>query len=347
MPKYYFFILLLLWGCSKTSAPVEKYFPRVNVKDYGAIGNGIADDTRAFELAMDKADSLKLPVYVPMGVYKIHLLLSHDSLHIIGERQPGENVSDGSVILGKIDCNYKKNITIENIGIDSRNQLSSTDDAALTSGTIADSTVLNQQFKNISIIGDGYSAYKHGILCQAGTGIIIKNVIVSSFYHGIAIRSSNAMLDSIYAIYCGYTSIVVKSDHGENVLTENVSINHVTIKGDPTNVYNRGGAILITSFGDPASKTNNVTVQNVHSMYGGVACILVRQVEGTVSNVNIQNCLSENQGDMITRASYDVDGGSNITFSNCTAKNSLGYGFRSSGNVTNIRVLSIPQKPFK
>lgn len=332
---------ILLWSCYKSNTPVVTIeLPHVNVKDYGATGNGITDDTHAFELAMDKADSLKLPVYVPIGIYKARVQLSHDSLKIIGERQPGTDVASGSIIRGLVDCNYKKYVSIENIGIDSRNQLRATDDAALTSGVYANSLVLHQQFKNISIIGDGYMAYKHGILCSVGSDIIIRNVNVSLFYHGIAIRCSNVSIDSVYTNNCGFTSIVVKSDHGDNILTENVSINHVSIKGDPNDAYNRGGVIMITSYGDPASITRNVTVQNVRSSHGGVACVLVYQNQGTVDNVSIQDCSSENQGDISSRACYDVAGGSNITFTNCTAKNSTGYGFRSTGVVNNIRVIN-------
>lgn len=344
MKRQYLILFIAFWSCSKfTPPPVpepEVYFSRINVKDFGAIGDGLADDTHAFDLAMDKADSLKLPVYVPDGIYKARVQLSHDSLRIIGESQPGAEVASGSIILGLVDCNYKKYVSIENIGIDSRGQLRATDDAALTSGVYADSLVLHQKFRNISIIGDGYMAYKHGMLCTSGSDIIIKNVTVSLFYHGIAIRCSNVSIDSVYTYNCGFTSIVVKSDHGANILTENVSINHVTIKGDPNNAYNRGGAVMITSYADTASITRNVTVQNVHSMYGGVACVLVFQNKGLVDNVSIQDCTSEGQGDSNIRACYDVDGGSNITFTNCMATNSNGYGFRSIGSVNNIKVVN-------
>ena len=344
MKRQYLILFIAFWSCSKSTPPLasepDVYFPCVNIKDFGAVGNGLADDTHAFDLAMHIADSLKLPVYVPVGIYKARVQLSHDSLRIIGQRQPGADVTSGSIVLGLIDCNYKKYVSVENIGIDSRGQLRATDDAALTSGVYANSLVLHQQFKNISMIGDGYMAFKHGLLCSVGSDIIIRNVTVSLFYHGIAIRSSNVSIDSVYAYNCGFTSIVVKSDQGDNILTENVSINHVFIKGDPNDAYNRGGAVMITSYADPASITRNVTVQNVHSTYGGVACVLVYQNNGLVDNVSIQDCASEGQGDSNIRACYDVDGGSNITFTNCTATNSNGYGFRSIGSVNNIKVVN-------
>lgn len=341
MKRHYLILFIVLCACSKyTPAPSDIAFHYVNVKDFGAIGDGIIDDSYAFESAMNKADSLKLPVYVPVGIYKARIILPHDNLQIIGQKQPGESVSDGTVILGLINCNYKKNIVIENIGIDSRKQLRATDDAALTSGPIVGKLVLNQQFKNISLIGDGYMAYKHGILCQAGSGITIKNVNVSLFYHGIAIRSSNISIDSVRANNCGFTSIVVKSDLGDNQLTENVSVNHVFINGDPNDAYNRGGTIMITSYGDTSSKTRNITIQNVRSSYGGVACVWIYQNQGVVDNVLVEDCVANGQGDSNTRACFDIAGGSNITFSNCTATNSTGYAFRSTGTVANIKAIN-------
>lgn len=341
--QYLLFAFLL--GCSKDHLPdppkhtIVVDFPCINVKDCGAIGDGQADETAAFAIAMDSANSSKLPIYIPRGVYKTHLKLRHDGLHIIGETNPGASVSDGSIILGLIDCNFKKNVIVESLGIDSRGQLGPTDDAALTSGAIGANDILNQQFKNISIIGDGFFNYKHGILCFAGTGINIRNVTVSYFYHGIAIRSSNVTIDSVYANYCGFTSVIVKSDLGYNTLTENVSLNHIDVKGDPLNPYNRGGAVMVSSY-SANSITQNVSIQNVKSYAGGVACVLVQQKNGTIKNVSITNCTSDGQGDASNRACYDVSGGSQITFFNCNAVNSNGYGFRSTGLVDNIKVIN-------
>lgn len=331
---------IISWSCkNKSNSLIIAIEPQhINVKDYGAIGNGIVDDTQAFNLAMQKANSKHLPVYIPSGIYKAEILLAYDSLNIIGEKQPNQNLSNGTVILGSINCNNKKNVSILNLGIDSRGQLGSRD-AALSSGDGIDSVLLHQQFKNISLIGDGYMDYKHGILCQTGRDITIKNIIISFFYHGIAIRSSNVVIDSVNAFSCGFTSIVIKSAETLNAHTENVSVNHVTINGNPNDAYNRGGLVLVQSY-ENLSRTNNILIQNVNSTNGGVACVAVQQVKGNVDNVMIKDCTSENQGDANTRACFDVDGGTNITFSNCTAKNSLGFGFRSLGNVSNIRVVN-------
>ena len=341
MQKYLFFILLI-WGCRKAIESPESYpsviiSPSVNVKDYGAKGNGTSNDSAAFESALKAADSLHLPLYIPVGFYKTSILIRYDNIAIVGQQQPNEHLTDGAVIIGKINCNQKKNVSISNLGIDSRGQLQATDGGALVSGNNSDSITLHQQFNHITIIGDGYFGYSHGLLCQAGTDIVIKNIIVSNFYHGIAARSSNIIIDSIKAIDCGFTSVIVKSAESYNSHTYNVSINHITITGSSNNAYSRGGEVLIQSYED-ISTTEGITVQNVNSSNGGISCVAVEQVKGKINNVLISNCTSVNQGDTNTRACYDVAGGSNITFENCSSDNALGFGYRCTGIINNIVV---------
>lgn len=47
------------------------YLTTVNVRDYGAVGNGVEDDTDAIQEALYEAEALGVPLYIPAGTYKV------------------------------------------------------------------------------------------------------------------------------------------------------------------------------------------------------------------------------------------------------------------------------------
>ncbi len=337
------FSIPLIFGCRKTVVDpfidIIPNYPVVNITNFGAIPNDANDDSQAIAKAIEEAHHLKVPVFIPKGRFKASIQLSHDDIVIVGQKQPSEKFLDGTIIEGKIDCNYRRNVHIQRLGIDARNQLGDFEDAALTSGKVPDTMQLNQHFSEISIIGDGYTDFKHGILCQAGTKITMNKIIVKAFYHGIAIRSSNVQINSVKAIACGFTSVVVKSDVNKNSVTENVWIKDIDIIGHPTSLHSRGGMVMIMSNSNH-SVTRKVFVNNVKSLYGGIACIKVQQVAGVVSDVVVKNCSAKYLGGLDGMASFDVEGGANIEFINCGSEKSSGYAFKTSGSVINVSVIN-------
>lgn len=342
------FILVLCVSFLSCKKNIDVYiypqpsFPVVNIKDYGAKGDGISDDNAAYLMAETAAYQMKKPLYIPAGKYLLRMDLHYDSIHILGDkinRRFFDNT--GTVILGVINCKSKKNIAVTNIGIDSRNLIfiNTYNDAALTSGDVPIKGPLNQSFNNIALIGNGYMDYKHGILCQAGSGVSMRNIYLNNFYHGIAVRSSDITIDDVTADYCGFTSVIVKSAKDGNELVQNVSIKNVKINGNQNDVYQRGGVVLIISYNDK-TLTQNITVDSVYSSWGSVGAVNVEQDSGLVRNVAISNCYAENCGDNNIRAAYDITGGTNITYSNCRTINCYGTGFRSSNNPLNLVVKS-------
>ncbi len=63
-----FVSILFLSGCTETVIKTEKYStPFINVKDYGAVGDGKHDDTKAIKKALEAGDD----IYFPSGTYLI------------------------------------------------------------------------------------------------------------------------------------------------------------------------------------------------------------------------------------------------------------------------------------
>jgi parallel beta-helix repeat protein len=75
----------------------------VSVKDFGAVGNGVADDTAAIQAAIDAVGSAGGgSVYVPVGTYKLtsSLTVTNDYVSIIGDG------SSASILLGNNPVNW-------------------------------------------------------------------------------------------------------------------------------------------------------------------------------------------------------------------------------------------------
>ncbi|MBU3744002.1 MAG: hypothetical protein FGM61_05545 [Sediminibacterium sp.] len=161
--------------------------------------------------------------------------------------------------------------------------------------------------------------------------------MVKNCYHGIAIRSSNITADSIEAISCGFTSIIIKSAESKNAITRNVLVKQVTISGNSANPYERGGMILVQSFADN-SLTENIEIRDVNSTNAGIAAVSIDQVKGKIQQVKIYNSIANRQGDIADRACYEVKGGNQILFNNCSSSGARGTAFRCSGNATQVRV---------
>ncbi len=332
-------LLILVLGCKKNGLPaggeIPQDIPRISILEFGAKGDGLADETIAFEKAQQFAHQNKVAIYIPNGKYKTNITVLYDSLQFIGQKQPeigNDSLYNGVILLGTINAKNKKHVQFSQIGLQTNN------DAIITGDGLGNAP-LYQTYSNISLLGDGYFGYHHGILCQSGSDITIRNIKVKKYFHGIAIRTSNVTIENVIATNCGLTSIVVKSAAGGNEMVRNININNITIKGDSLNVFERGGTILVQSYDDHCV-TKKITVNNVTSDYGGVGLINIEQIKGKTDSVEVLNCYGYKVGDNPIRATFDIVGGaSNINFTNCTSSYSNGIGYRTNPAATQIRVI--------
>jgi hypothetical protein len=104
-----------------SSPPVND---RINVKDFGAAGNGYTDDTNAFQLAIDQASKNGGGnVYIPAGTYILNSFYLKSSVKLIGENRElvtlklTDNANDQEQTR-LLNINDVKNVKVQNITFD-------------------------------------------------------------------------------------------------------------------------------------------------------------------------------------------------------------------------------------
>ena len=77
-------------GYQSGNKPIPVYKTGVNIRDFGAVGDGIADDTQAFKKAI-AACGLNKAVYLPAGTYRITdtVQIKKSGLSIRGDKKKG------------------------------------------------------------------------------------------------------------------------------------------------------------------------------------------------------------------------------------------------------------------
>lgn len=86
-------------GSAVARSAQDKMRDNVSVKDFGAVGNGVADDTVAFQNAVNYAAPLGALVYVPQGTYLITETISlpfHSKISGVSKTQSGTNFNVNS-----------------------------------------------------------------------------------------------------------------------------------------------------------------------------------------------------------------------------------------------------------
>ena len=89
----------------------------VNIKDYGAVGDGVADDTLAVQRAITNSTGI---VYIPAGTFKITGVTLTAGKQLIGENRATSILKLGAALsgTGMINATYANDIVVENLTID-------------------------------------------------------------------------------------------------------------------------------------------------------------------------------------------------------------------------------------
>ncbi len=210
-----------------------------NVKDFGAKGNGIADDTPAIQKAID---SLKNggTVYIPKGVYMINYLVFRENIHI---RLAG-NLPDATVGYTDEIADYVKNGDVAILRRNGKNNhmfynlnrggycTEGVSNIALSGGVLdcvttgmafvwacADGVL----FEN-SIVKD--ISNNHAIQIDGCSNVVIRNIMFAGYTHGDALTRETIQIEPTTpgAISSDHANSPVKCHNGNFFYNKNISI---------------------------------------------------------------------------------------------------------------------------
>ena len=218
----------------------------LNVKDYGAVGDGVNDDRQAIQDTIDAAAKGLGggKVYFPEGTYlvkEIVFLRSHTHLE----------VHEKAIILNGINIkNHPSIVFMTGLFTDDGDQVEwePTEDISYSGGTIDMNGALNEErtkAKNLPLINSS-GAFAIG----NSKNVTISNVTFKDSYQGHAIQiagSKNVLVDN--SRFLGQALPKTMKD-GQIISKESIQIEPLTRKGFPY------------ALNDNGQKSENVTIQN-------------------------------------------------------------------------------------
>jgi len=248
----------------------------VNVKDFGAKGDGVTDDTAAIQAAINLSVSYQLSI--PKGTYKITSTLIVPSNTVITGTGASSvfaissnQLADGT----RISIKDASNVTIKDIKIVETNEIPV---RANVYGTITVDGSVNINLSGIEVSGSN------------GAGICIlnsqKSTLINVYVHdvmadGVHINygSSNIIITNSNIVKCcddciGFATDNTTYGHVDGLLVNNCVIgDHTIVSGDVRNI----GAGVSVIAGTNAVITNNIIrncgssgIRITNLLYGGV-----------------------------------------------------------------------------
>ena len=218
----------------------------LNVKDFGAVGDGVSDDRQAIQDTIDAAAKGLGggKVYFPEGTYlvkEIVFLKSHTHLEL----------HEKATVLNGINIkNHPSIVFMTGLFTDDGDQViwEPTEDISYSGGTIDMNGSLNEEgtkAKNLPLINSS-----GGFAIGNSKNVTIKNVTFKDSYQGHAIQiagSKNVLVDN--SRFLGQALPKTMKD-GQIISKESIQIEPLTRKGFPY------------ALNDNGQKSENVTIQN-------------------------------------------------------------------------------------
>jgi hypothetical protein len=287
----------------------------VSVKDFGAVGNGVADDTAAIQAAVNTGKQ----VVIPSGTYIVSTITLVNNVSLKGQGNPILKKKDASASTAVLSANNISNFKVCGLHIDGNkaNNTVGSDNIAITNGcynfTVEKNTSYSAKYDPILGLGNGIFIDSNADATNKTASFVSSNTTYDNAV-GIYVRklfaitvNNNSGRDNTYGgikfedvtapPLSGTTARIIVT--GNNYTTSSVGIGFYGTKSGTTAL---GDIISQSTYTQHYSEiSNNVLCGN--SLYG-----LVVQALGVTCTGNIiqNNGNSTSNGGMLFNASNSV-----------------------------------------
>lgn len=314
----------------------------VTVKDFGAVGNGVADDTVAIQAALNSGAGA---VYIPSGTYRVSTLSARANTLIYGNGNSSVLAATGTgnilVITGVSGGTQITNVQVRNIKFQGLNNMAA---GPLGCGVI----VLHAQ--NIMVDSCYFDSFGPGPTDASSGGAAL------CFYvNCVDVTASNNTVVNGTG-YLNGTDIAVYSAGGYAIIDGN-RVYSTNSNGIYTNAATKTGRIIITN-----NISQNHTRHGITPVYAGTT----EKIDTIIANNICQNCDStgiyintDADGVVITNNivescsgggpnGYTLDGGISMLGDGlkiCTNNYIANSGYTTAGAQRSINTPGVPNNP--
>lgn len=283
-----------------------------NVLDFGAIGDGVADDTAAIQAAIDSV-ATGGTVYFPSGVYEVSssILLdgvdgvclrgdgfaSHIRAKVFNSYPTPIQATQGVITIGGTTAS--SNIIIENLKIDAQGGSQPVDPGDP-----------DGEFNTLSLRSCSYITMKNVYLAEGARDTLY-----------LAGKAATGAASDIHHLY--FEDLVVEGSANRRAFSfvdacEDVVVNNVIIEG------NSNGTALAFEPGSGKRKVNRITINNV-LINGGTSSVLMTAVNDPPEDIQISNLICRGS----TGAAINLSRYKRVQFSNVNIISSGGSGLET------------------
>lgn len=276
-------------GTGATARTVQgKLRDTVSVKDFGAVGNGVADDTAAVQAAFNYAISLQantfsggsggVTIYFPRGIYNVTDLTLAPASGLISTSIAGEGRSSELIYkgIGGTCLTIKNNNLFRIVGLMVINNSTGTNTGIKLQTTTSGSSSTNALLQNVQILGFAENLVIGSATDNAASEVLCMNVTIggqSVATNGIVVRGStpNTNSLSLHFINCAVNTCTYAFQYSGSTSTSNNSLTFTGFEASDCDVDFR--------FDTPC----HVTINGHHSEGSTVGWKLIETASGTAA----------------------------------------------------------------